>query len=107
MGLPHKPRLWEGVFSCSRVYSEGLKVSKGSCPPQAGAKDGFSFPQRVVERMPSHSCAYLSVNYLWLLLDKSLRITDSERGRSISRLGRTGTGTSCQQRALALAVART
>lgn len=104
MGLPCKPHLWEGVFSYSRVYSEGPKVLKVTCPPQAGAKDGFSFPQRLVERVPSHSCAYLPVNYLWLLLDKSLRITDSERGRSVSRLRGTGTRTSCQQQALAPAV---
>lgn len=49
----------------------------------------------------------LPVNYLWLLLDKSLRITDSERGRNVSRLRGTGTRTSCQQQALAPAVAWT
>lgn len=89
MGLSWKPHLWE-VFPYSRVYSEGLKVLKGSCPPQVGAKDGSSFLQGVVERVPSHSCAYLPVNDLWLLVDKNLGITDSERGRSISRLGGPG-----------------
>lgn len=94
------------IFLLQRGLLRGAEGIERVLSSLGGCKR-FSFPQRVVERVPSRSCAYLPVNYLRLLLDKSLRITDLGRGRSISRLGGTGTGTSCQQQTLAPAAAWT